>query len=119
MECLYHELGFESLSSRRWCRKLCAIYKLLSTQCPKCLFDIIPSTERFYDTRKKRGPFYNYITDCFKYSFFPNSLSEWLQLAPEIQNSESTVVFKSKLFSFIRPSKRSIFNVNDTEVLNT
>ena len=28
-ECLYHELGLESLSSRRWCRKICAIYKLL------------------------------------------------------------------------------------------
>ena len=24
-ECLYNELGPESLSSRRWCRKLCAI----------------------------------------------------------------------------------------------
>ena len=114
-ECLYSELGLESLSSRRWCRKLCAIYKLLSTQCPKYLFDIIPSSERFYDTRKKQRPFFNCRTDCFKYSFFPNSLSEWSQLAPEIQNSESIVVFKSKLLSFIRPSKRSIFNVNDPE----
>ena len=114
-ECLYNELGLESLSSRSWCRKLCAIYKLLSTQCPKYLFDIIPSSERFYNTRKKQRPFFNCRTDCFKYSFFPNSLSEWSQLAPEIQNSESIVVFKSKLLSFIRPSKRSIFNVNDPE----
>ena len=52
-ECLYNEIGLESLSSRRWCRKLCAIYKLLSTQCPKYLFDIIPSSEKFYDARKK------------------------------------------------------------------
>ena len=49
--------------------------------------------------------------------FFPNSLSEWSQLAPEIQNSESIAVFKSKLFSFIRPSKKSIVNVNDPEVV--
>ena len=47
--------------------------------------------------------------------FFPNSLSKWYQLAPEIQNLESIVVFKSKLLSFIRPIKRSIFNVNDPE----
>ena len=33
-ECLYNELRLESLSSRRCCRKLCAIYKLSSTQCP-------------------------------------------------------------------------------------
>ena len=75
-ECLYNELGLESLCSRRWRRKLCAIYKLLSTQCPKYIFDITPSSERFYDTRKKQRPFFNCRTDCSKYSFFPNSLSE-------------------------------------------
>ena len=31
-ECLYNEFGLKSLSDRRWLRKLCAIYKLLSTQ---------------------------------------------------------------------------------------
>ena len=114
-ERLYNELVPESLSSRRWCRKLCAIYKLLSTQCPKDLFNIILSSERFYDTRKKQRSFFNCRTNCFKYSFFPNSLSEWSQLAPEIQNSESRIVFKSKLLSFIRPGKISIFNINDPE----
>ena len=118
-ECLYNELGLESLSSRRWCRKLCAIYNLLSTQCPKYLFDIIPSSERFYDTRKKQRPFFNCRTDCFKYSFFPNSLSEWSQLGPEIQNSKSIVVFKNKLLSFIRSSKRSILMSITLKVLNT
>ena len=34
-EYLNNELGLESLSSRRWSRKLCAIYKLLSAQCSK------------------------------------------------------------------------------------
>ena len=96
-------------------QKICAIYKLLSTQCPLYLSDTIPSSERFYDTRKKQRSFFNCRTDCFKYSFFPNSLSEWSQLAPEIQNSEPIVVFKSKLLSFIRASKRSVFNVNDPE----
>ena len=47
--------------------------------------------------------------------FFPNSLSEWSQLAAEIQNSKSIAVFKNKLLSFTRPSKISIFNVNDPE----
>ena len=47
--------------------------------------------------------------------FLLNSLSEWSQLAPEIQNSKSIAVFKNKLLSFIRPSKRSIFNVNYPE----
>ena len=118
-ECLYNELGLESVSSRRWCRKLCALYKLLSTQCPKYLFDIIPSSESFYGTRKKQRSFFNCRTDCFKYSFFPNSLSEWSQLGPEIQNSKSIVVFKNKLLSFIRSSKRSILMSITLKVLNT
>ena len=68
-----------------------------------------------YDTCKKQRPLFNCRTDCFKYSFFPNSLSHWSQFVPEIQTSESIAVFKNKLVSFIRPSKRSIFNVNDPE----
>ena len=63
----------------------------------------------------RNRPFFDCGTDCFKYSFFPNSLSEWSQLAPEIQNSESIAVFRSKLLSFISPSKISLFNVNDAE----
>ena len=87
----------------------------MSTQFPKYLLGILPSSESFYDTRKKQRPFFNCRTDYFKYSFFPNSLFEWSQLAPEIQNSKSIAAFKSKLLSFIRSSKRSIFNVNDPE----
>ena len=83
----------------------------MSTQCSEYLFDIIPSSENFYDTRKKQRPFFNCRTDCFKYSFFPSSLSEWSHLALEIQNSEPIAIFKSKLLSFIRPSKRCMFNV--------
>ena len=64
-KCRCNELGLE-----RWCRKLCATHELLSSQCPKYLFNIIPSSERFYDTPKKQRPFLNCRTDCFKYSFF-------------------------------------------------
>ena len=63
----------------------------------------------------RNRPFFNCRTDCFRHSFYPNSLSEWSQLAPEIQNSKSIAAFKSKLLPFIRPSKRSMFNVNDPE----
>ena len=114
-DCLYNELRLESLKSRRWWRKLSAIYKLLSNQCPKYIFDIIPSSVSFYDTRKKQIPFFNCRNDHFKYFFFANSLSVWSQLAPEIQNSGSIAVFKNKILFFIWPSKRSIFNANNPE----
>ena len=69
-KCLYNKLRLKSLSSRRWCRKLCTIYKLLSTQCPKYLFDIIPSSENFYDTRKKQRPFFQLQNWLFQTLFF-------------------------------------------------
>ena len=56
-ECRCNELNLGSLCKREWCRKLCTIFKLLSTQCPKYLCDIMPSTESFYDTHKKNRPF--------------------------------------------------------------
>ena len=37
---LYHELGFDSLESRRWYRKLCYRYNVFKTQSPKYLFDV-------------------------------------------------------------------------------
>ena len=37
-EKLYHELGFESLVSRRWYRKICCFYKVFKAQSPRYLF---------------------------------------------------------------------------------
>ena len=66
-------------------------------------------------THTRNRPVFDCRADCSKHSLFPNSLSEWSQYAPEIQNLKSIAVFKNKLLSFIRPSKRSIFNVNNPE----
>ena len=37
---LHHELGFDSLESRRWYRKLCYRYNVFKTDSPKYLFDV-------------------------------------------------------------------------------
>ena len=49
----------------------------------------------FYDTSKKQRHVFNYRTDCFKYTSFPNYLPGWPQLTLEIQNSNSIVVSKT------------------------
>ena len=68
----------------------------------------------FMTYARERGTFFQLQNWLFQI-FFPNYLSEWSQHAPEMQNSESIAVFKNKIPFFIRPSKRSIFNVNDPE----
>ena len=40
---LYHELGFESLHDRRWCRKLCFYYKIRHNNCPIYLNKLLPA----------------------------------------------------------------------------
>ena len=41
-EKIYNELGLESLSDRRWFRKLLVFYKIQKEKSPKYLFDLIP-----------------------------------------------------------------------------
>ena len=45
-EKLYDELGFESLVSRRWYRKLFYFYKVFKTQSPRYLFEVYTSFKK-------------------------------------------------------------------------
>ena len=48
---LYYELGFESIERRRQYRKLCRFYKILKSQSPRYLFDVIPKAKSACITR--------------------------------------------------------------------
>ena len=51
-------------------------------------------------------------TDFYK-KIFPSALSDWFQLDVAIRNSESIVIFKSRLLSFIRPVQSDVYNIFD------
>ena len=77
-EKLYHKLGFESLESRSWYRKLCCFYKVFKAQSPKYLFDLTPITKRAHITRNDDTlPFFQAEHNYFKYSCFPSTVNEW------------------------------------------
>ena len=42
---LFQDLGFESLKSRRWLRKLCLFYRIFHKKSPSYLFLLIPSNK--------------------------------------------------------------------------
>ena len=52
-------------------------------------------------------------TDIFQSNFYPNCISEWKKLDPEIRNIPPIVTFKSQLQSIIRPPAKSIFGIYD------
>ena len=113
-EKLYHELGFESLVSRRWYRKLCCFYKVFKTQSPRYLFEVIPTAKRAYITRNNdKLPHFKVKHNYFENSFFPSAVIEWNKLDLNIRNSESLASFKSKVLKFILPSENSIFLCNN------
>ena len=70
MEKVYKELGLESLQSRKWMRKLCLFYKMYREKSPNCLFDTIPSNNRFYALRNPENiPMLKLITTFSKTHF--------------------------------------------------
>ena len=69
-EKLYQELGLEYLQQRRWMRRLCLFYKVVSTKLPAYIYDVIPLVRQ-----SQRHPnTVNSIscrTDYFNNLFFP------------------------------------------------
>ena len=57
-------------------------------------------------------------TERFKSSFYPNCLSEWEKLDPEIKQSCSVSVFKKRLLAIIRPPSKKVYNIHDPKGLS-
>ena len=55
----------------------------------------------------------NARTEKFKSTFYPNCLSEWNKLEPELRLAPSIAVFKKKLLSIIRPPAKSVYGIHD------
>ena len=113
-ERLYQELGLESLSDRRWYRRLVYFFNIVSCNSPSYLNSLLPSKQRSYDPIRS-NLFRNFTshTNFFKNSFFPYCISEWNKLSPNLRNSTSISVFKKGLLAFIRPKQCYIYNIFD------
>ena len=114
-EKIYKELGWESLDSRRVFRRLCQFYKIINGHTPEYLRSLIsPPRLLLYGTRSTNPR--NVIhcrTDKYQHSFFPNTLSLWNDLGPEIRGAVSLSVFKENMLKTLRPVKRDIFGIHD------
>ena len=113
-ERLYQELGLESLSDRRWYRRLVYFFNIVAGNSPAYLCSLLPVKQRSYDP-VRTNKFRNFTThtNFFKNSFFPYCISEWNKLDPSLRNSTSVTMFKKGLLAFIRPKQFSIYNLID------
>ena len=111
-EKLYQELGFESLKDRLWMRKLCYLYKVISSKRPSYLCDMLPPLQR---SQRNQGFFQPLLcrTKIFKNPFLPYTINEWNKLDPEFRRIDSYVGFRKKLLRFIKPMENKTFNIYD------
>ena len=69
-EKIYQELVLESLTARRWYKRLSSMFKIVKEEAPNYLINLIPKIQQTTRTRINRMPTFHCRTDCFKNSFF-------------------------------------------------
>ena len=95
---IYQELGFESLKSRRWYKRLSCMFNIMNDKAPYYLKNIIPKCHQSTRLRNNRLPTFHCRTECFKNSFFPSTMNDWFNLDSTIRDSESIAIFKKDYY---------------------
>ena len=112
---IYDELGWETLTDRRWFHRLVQFYKIRNGLTPQYLINPLPTIRvNRYNTRSdKEFPEIKCRKTSYMNSFYPNSVKIWNEIGPEHRQVRSLNEFKSKILNKIRPPKKSVFNIHD------
>ena len=112
---IYDELGWETLTDRRWCRRLSHFYKIQNNLTPPYLKDPIPpirsllfgsrSVNVINEIRCKSKSYSN--------SFYPDSIRCWNKIGPELRNSPNLKSFKLGILALVKPPPKRIFDIHD------
>ena len=104
----------ETLKEKYGTGNFVAFLEIFRYNCPKYLFNIIPTFVSTYNTRNSNNiPLFKVKHNFFQNSFFPSAVIEWNKLDLNIRNSESLNIFKKTLLNFIRPSGSTVFNCHN------
>ena len=105
---LYEELGWETLSDRRMCRRILQVHKIENEHTPSYLKEKLPTHHQsqpdgnilktFHEQRSR--------TNRYKNSFFPDAISSWNGFITHFDNMPSFANLKTYISSFIRPKKK-------------
>ena len=114
---VYEELGWESLSDRRWCRRIIQIHKIVSNNTPSYLKDKLPRHRQpLYSQRNNNDNIFHEIrcrsSRCMN-SFFPDAITSWNNVISHFDRIPSINILKNHIFSLIRPKGKNIFGIHD------
>ena len=121
---LYAELGWESLSQRRWYRRMCLFYKILNNGTPSYLRNVLsfPSPPRLsrygraLTSSRVSPPVCDIYTrnNKFKKSFFPDCIHSWNYTLINDQRASKTLnIFKKKIMGLFKPKKNELYGLLD------
>ena len=112
---LDEELGWESLSERRWCRRILQIHKIVSNKKPSYLKDKLPRHRRPVYSQNNNNTFHEIRCKSLRYmsSFFPDAITSWNNVITHFDNIPSINILKDHILSLIRPKKKNIFGIHD------
>ncbi len=101
-ESLYKELGWQTLSQRRHCKKLIKIYDVINGRSPNYLCSILndyksPCMRNTRCSANNNFIIPKYNSTLFINSFIPSNLSAWNSLEPSKRSLPSKFAFKSYL----------------------
>ena len=105
---MYEELGWESMSDRRWFRRLCQFYKIQNDLTPLYLKEAIPQPRTFLYGQRQENVLHEIPcrTTRFFNSFYPDTTRSWNNIGFELRKCETISKFKQKLLSLIRPPQK-------------
>ena len=111
----YEEICWETLSDRRWFRRLVLLFKIQNDLTPQYLNQSLPPLQsgslRYSNAPKYREIFCN--TTRYMNSFFPDAVRSWNSVGVDFSSTLSIAVFKKNLTNLIRPKPRPTFGISD------
>ena len=94
---LYEELGWESLSDRRTCRRILQIHKIVDEKTPKYLHDCLPPNRNVIINLPLIFKELKTRTERYSNSFFPNAVSLWNNTISNFPNLPTLLQLKTHL----------------------
>ena len=113
---IYDQLGWESLTDRRYCRRLFHFYKIQNDLTPSYMKDPLPPLKNHPYTTRSEFVLHELKchSDSFRNSFYPDRVRCWNRLDHLLRDSPNIQSFKKRIFADYRPPPRSLFGIHDS-----
>ena len=112
---LYEELGWESSSDRRWCRRILEIHMIVSGKTPSYPKNKLTRLRRPLYMQSNNNTIHELKCKSLRNtrSFFPDAITSWNNVITHFNDIPSFSVHKKHILSLICPKKKCIFGIHD------